>query len=144
MDSDGLLLGAGGLVLSGLVYFAGVWSGRALERRTIKRDDTLREREGREARVSEVVREYRSLVRDTGAGANMHTLRDSGIANLKTDAEAREAIERISANGKNPMGAFWNSLAIEGLDLAEVFRYSRDHDVTVEAAIEAVNRKRFR
>jgi len=140
-DADlALIVAFASLAMAGIVHFASVRRDDDAEERAVKRENKWRADQAREAAITEVVRNYNALRNERVAGANLDTVRDAGIALLENDADVRIAIDRMGANGEDPLRAFRNNPVIQDLDLARVFRYSRDHGGTVESAIEAVFR----
>lgn len=133
-----LLVAVGAIFVSVLVYAGAILRDRALERRTVEREQSWRAEDTREAAIAAIVQEYNNLVRQTGAGASLDTVRDAGIAQLQSDEEVRTAIDRMSAGGQDPMGAYRNHASIEGLDLLAVFRYSVSQKIPIGRAIDAM------
>lgn len=84
-----ILIALGGLVLSGLTYFAGVY-------RTKKQF----EENDRSLRIDRVVAEYMGFVKISRTSGHDGLVR-AGVATLKSDAEIREAIDRITKHGQN-------------------------------------------
>lgn len=101
MDSDNLLIGAGGLILSALTYFAGVSRERKrqLEDRSWQeqRDSAARADHAREQRIGAVAEEYSQLSHLKGMriAAGIQGLLKAGVRTLHDDSEIREAVRRI-------------------------------------------------
>src|SRR5438876_6722293 len=95
MISEQVLISLAVLVVSGLIYFAGV-----------KRAEMRRVEEARIQRISGVVDRYLELAHsnppETGGPDGL--LR-AGIAALASNNEVDEAIGRIAARGEKPLGA---------------------------------------
>lgn len=133
-----LLVAVGAIFVSVLVYAGAILRDRALERRTVEREQSWRTEDTREAAIAAIVQEYNNLVRQTGAGASLDTVRDAGISQLQSDEEVRTAIDRMSASGQDPMGAYRNHASIDGLDLLAVFKYSVSQKIPIGRAIDAL------
>lgn len=107
-----LILALGALVLSILMYFAGV-------QRTKRRY----EREDTEGRINRVVDMYIANSRSLES-SGFHGLIQAGVWTLKTNKEIREACRRIVNHGeKSPFGKLTN--LYEGIDLYEFFSVAK-------------------
>lgn len=110
--SNELLIGVGGLVLSVLTYFAGVWR---TEKRHAKDD--------REQRVQRVFDRYMEFRRTNHTGGT-DGLQKAGIATLESNKEISELIERIIKHGeKHPLGTDAET-TFAGVDLLRFFKYA--------------------
>ena len=123
----GILIGIGGLVLSVLTYFAGVW-------RTEKRLN----REDRETRIRSVFNQYMAF-RRRNYTSGLDGLLKAGAATLNSHDETLELIDRIKRHGeKNPLGQRQLHL-FEGVDLKTFFDYAAEHRINFfQASLEQV------
>ena len=100
MSTEQLLIGLGGLILSGLIYFAGVIRGK----RYREEDSRQRLREERRRRIEKVRDTYLDLslsLRDSGPSA----LVKAGVKSLHDSGEIREVVGWIEQSaGNNPLG----------------------------------------
>lgn len=107
-----VFLTLGGLILSVLTYFAGVWQ---TERR-FRKDD-------RESRIRAVFDRYMEFRRTNYMGG-IDGLLKSGVATLASEDEIRELVERIAAHGeKHPLGGDRDT-AFADVDLCAFFSYA--------------------
>lgn len=113
--SNELLIGLGGLILSGLTYFAGVWR---TERRHAVGD--------RDARVQRVLRKYMEF-RRASYTSGLDGLQKAGVATLKSDDEIYELATLITAHGEpNPLGRDHES-TFKGVSLHKLFQYAAEN-----------------
>ncbi|MDX6770018.1 MAG: hypothetical protein SF051_10840 [Elusimicrobiota bacterium] len=106
MDLDNLLIGLGGLILSVLTYFAGVW-----------RTERQNEASDSEARITRVLNNY-VQASQAGKRNGYHGLSHAGVGTLRNDAEIRELLDRIRKHGQP-----WDPRAqLEGIDTFEFFQ----------------------
>ena len=107
--SNELLIGLGGLVVSGLTYFAGVL-------RAKHRYDTS----ARDRRIQHVVDLYVEKAQ-AAVRSGAHGLHKAGVLTLLDDSECREACQRIAGHGeRHPLEPYRAQLG--GVDLRELFR----------------------
>ena len=112
-----LIIGIGGLLLSVLTYFVGVW-------RTEKRFAA----EDRETRVRRVFEEYMKLRRANYTGG-YDGLQKSGISTLRSNEEIQELINLIVAHGeRHPLGSD-HAKVFNGVDLRKFFLYAVEKQV---------------
>ncbi len=129
-----LLIGLGGLILSGLTYFAGVWR---TERRTAKED--------RNARIQRVFDRYMEFRRTNHTGGT-DGLQKAGVATLCSNDEILELVELIVHHGeKHPLGAD-HEMAFSGVNLLSLFSYAAENRVNflqtpLEEIIKASNQQ---
>lgn len=108
MQIDEVTIGAAGLFLAGLTYFAGIQRGKAAQRRSEKhaermrdeaweREDDLRRNAESAQRVSKVVELVQHFLTPAGGahGTHLETLQEAGIRAL-SDAEIRGAMKQIA------------------------------------------------
>ena len=108
MQIDEVAVGAAGLFLAGLTYFAGIQCGKAAQRRSErhaeqmrddawKREDALRRKAESAERVSKIVERVQWLITTSGGthGVHLETLQEAGIRAL-SDTEIRSAIVEIA------------------------------------------------
>lgn len=109
--SNELLIGIGGLVLSVLTYFAGVW-----------RTEARHKKEDSGERVNRILSAYLEFeTRSKTSG--LDGLLKAGAATLETDAEIREVGNLIRGHGKmNPLTL--ESGILEKVDLKKFFDYA--------------------
>lgn len=109
--SNELLIGIGGLVLSVLTYFAGVW-----------RTEVRHRKEDKGERINRVLSSYLEFeTRSKTSG--LDGLQKAGVATLETDAEIREVGTLIRAHGKlNPLSL--ESGILDKVDLKKFFDYA--------------------
>lgn len=107
-----VLITLGGLVLSVLTYFAGVWR---TERRH-KQDD-------REVRIQRVLQRYMEF-RRTNYTAGLDGLQKSGVATLASNSEIAELAQRIEGHAEiHPLGSD-HAAVFTGVDLHKFFQYA--------------------
>ena len=112
-----LLIGLGGLILSVLTYFAGVW-----------RTERRHSREDRDSRVRRVFDRYMEF-RRSNQTAGLDGLQKAGIATLASGDEIEELLALIVAHGeKHPLGAD-HATAFKGVDLLRFFRFAAERRV---------------
>lgn len=112
-----LIIGIGGLLLSVLTYFAGVW-------RTEKRLAA----EDRQTRVRRVFEKYMGL-RGTNRTGGYDGLQKSGISTLRSNEEIQELINLIVAHGEiHPLGSDHEKV-FNGVDLRKFFLYAAERQV---------------
>lgn len=136
-----LLVGAAGVLVSALTYFAGIRRGEAQERSRQRHAELLQELDHqhqaaledqrlRETAIARVVDDYMKLLR-SATTSGVYGLADSGIASLRDDQDAREAVRRIALQaGKNPLGTASTELA--KIDLVKFFRFFRERGLRFE------------
>lgn len=124
--SNELIIGIGGLVLSVLTYFAGVW-------RAEKRHDAI----DKATRMNAVFDRYMEF-RKSNHTAGMDGLLKAGIATLESDAEIRELSNRIAAHGeRHPLGD--PDEQFENVNLKLLFEYAAKNRVNfLSISIEEV------
>lgn len=106
-----LLIGIGGLVLSVLTYFAGVY-----------RTEVRHRKEDKVERISRVLDSYLKLLA-TSKTSGLGGLQTAGVATLETDTEIRELGELIRAHGKmNPLTI--ESGILNNVNLKKFFDYA--------------------
>jgi hypothetical protein len=104
-----IIIGIGGLILSALTYFAGVY-----------RTERCYERERREKRIDDFVNTFFSQYK--GAGVVIEILIPSGINNLHTDEEIKSALENLRNRlGFHPLRN-WNG-EIEAIGYKKFLNY---------------------
>ncbi len=109
-----IIIGLGGLILSVLMFFAGVI-------RTKKRYD----KEDKANRVEAVFDRYMEFRKTNHTGGYDGLLR-SGVATLKSDAEIRDLAGKITSHGeKTPIGE------LDGVDLKKLFTYAANNNVNL-------------
>ncbi len=114
-----LLIGIGGLILSVLTYFAGVW-------RTERRHAT----EDRETRVRRVFDQYIQFRRTNYTGG-YDGLQKAGVATLGSNAEIQELVRLIVAHGEgHPLGSNHDTV-FQGVDLLKLFKYAAEKRVNL-------------
>ena len=91
-----IFLGAAGIVVSALTYFAGVQRGK----RERAADAQERAREIREARIAGITERY---VANTLKVANMAGALRAGVTSLSDWTEVRDFCERVDAAGETPV-----------------------------------------
>ena len=107
-----VIIGIGGLILSVLTYFAGVW-------RTEKRHTT----QDREARIRRVFERYMGFRRTNYTGG-YDGLQKSGISTLVSNEEIRELMNLIVAHGEaHPLGSD-HKIVFKNVDLLQFFRFA--------------------
>lgn len=112
-----LLIGVGGLVLSVLTYFAGVW-----------RTERRHRAEDKETRIRRVFERYMDL-RSTNQTGGLDGLQKSGISTLASNDEIGELFNLIVSHGeRHPLGSSRDS-EFSGVDLWKFFKYASDHQV---------------
>jgi hypothetical protein len=130
--SNELLIGLGGLVLSVLTYFAGVW-------RTERRHKT----EDRDNRVQRVFAKYMEFRRSNYTGGYDGALK-AGIATLESNEEVEDFCALVVGHGEaHPLGSD-HATVFKDVDLLKFFRYAAQNRVNflttpIEKAIEASN-----
>jgi hypothetical protein len=107
-----ILIGIGGLLLSILTYFAGVW-----------RTEERLSKEERNSRIQRVFDPYMEF-RRSNYTSGFDGLQKAGVATLQSDEEIPELIELIGNHGEtNPLGR--NSAHLfESVDLKKFFDYA--------------------
>ena len=106
--SDNLIIGLGGILLSVLTYFAGVYR---TERRHNKQDKSKR--------IQYVLARYMEF-RKNNKTAGLDGLQKAGVATLKDDSEIRELVSKIIQHGEDdPLQR--SSLKMNGVDLKLFF-----------------------
>jgi hypothetical protein len=125
--SDEVLLALVALLVSALIYFAGVQRGARQERARQSHEERL-ERERNDRRLAEkVADEYVHLVRNA-RDSGPHALASLGLQSLGSDALIRHAIHEMKVRtGKNPWAG--EESHIEGVDLVEFFRLATENRV---------------
>jgi hypothetical protein len=127
-----LLIGAGALVVAGLVYFGGIRHGIALQRRSEnhaermraeqwQRDEAVRREEASARRVSEFVQHVQWLLTPAGGthGIHLETLQEAGVRALP-DSEIRLALREVAARTRIVLPeSEW--VELEQVDLQKVF-----------------------
>ena len=107
-----IIIGIGGLILSALTYFAGVY-----------RSDRRYRKQQKEKRIENVLNRYMEF-RKTGETADLDGLQRAGIGMLKNDKEIREVVDLIMKYGeKDPLQR--RSLEMDGIDLKVFFEEAR-------------------
>jgi hypothetical protein len=115
--SNDFLIGFGGLVLSVLTYFAGVW-------RTERRHKT----EDRDNRVQRVFAKYMDFRRTNRTGGYDGALK-AGIATLKSNEEINEFCALVLAHGEtHPLGPDYATV-FKDVDLLKFFGYAAQNRV---------------
>ena len=103
-----IIIGIGGLILSALTYFAGVYR---TDRRYIKQE--------KEKRIENVLNRYMEF-RKTGKTAGLDGLYKAGVGTLKNDKEIREVVDLIIKYGEtDPLQR--PALEMDGMDLKVFF-----------------------
>lgn len=150
--TDEAWLGLGALLVAALVYWAARRNDNALEARTIQRDqelearviereETRRESDAREARIDRVVTSYQNLMLLERAGSNTDTLKRSGVAELRDEAELWEAVRRIRNHGSDPLSDI--RVPFDGsFDVLNALRLSLVQQCSVAEAIRELRRAR--
>lgn len=127
--------------MSALTYFAGIRRGESQERSRQRHAERLQQldhqhqaaledRRLRETAISRVVDDYMKLLR-SATTSGIYGLADSGIASLRDDQDAREAVRRIELQAGNPpLGAASTELA--NIDLVKFFRFFRERGLRFE------------
>jgi hypothetical protein len=130
--TDELLIALGGLVLSVLTYFAGVW-----------RTERRHQKDDRAKRVERVFAKYMEFRRGNYTAGCDGALK-AGIATLESNAEIAEFSKLVVGHGEiHPLGLD-HSTAFENVHLLRFFRYAAENRVNflstpVEKVIEASN-----
>jgi hypothetical protein len=107
-----VLIGIGGLILSVLTYFAGVW-------RTERRHMT----EDRETRIRRVFERYMEFRRTNNTGG-YDGLQKSGISTLASNEEITELTCLIVAHGEaHPLGSD-HEVVFKNVDLLQFFKFA--------------------
>jgi hypothetical protein len=142
-ESDNLIIGIAGVVLSGLTYFAGKAHARrqlqdqraheAAQAELARQHDwALEAARVREAGIARVVDAWLDLVRRAQSGG-VHALFDVHPEQLPDDAAVREAVRRIEqSSGRSLWGEFASTM--ESVDQREFFLFMRRHGITFYAA----------
>jgi hypothetical protein len=118
MNSE-LIIAIGGLVLSVLTYFAGVWR---TERRYVQED--------REIKIQRVFERYMEF-RKTNQTGGTDGLLKAGVATLDSDAEIQEVVLRIVNHGqKHPLGKN-HQADFGGISLTKYFKYAAENNVNI-------------
>lgn len=127
--SNEILIGIGGLVLTVLAYFAGVW--RAEKRHAA---------EDRGARIKHVFDTYMGL-RRISRTAGCDGLLKSGISTLKSNEEIQELLELIVRHGENhPLGSNHDNV-FQKVDLLKFFEYATQERINfLSVSVEQVIR----
>ena len=122
-----VLIGIGGLILSVLTYFAGVW-------RTEKRHVT----QDREARIRRVFERYMEFRRTNYTGG-YDGLQKSGISTLASNEEITELTNLIVAHGEaHPLGSD-HEVVFKNVDLLQFFKFAAEKRVNfVTTPVERV------
>jgi hypothetical protein len=116
-----LIVAVGGIILSVLTYFAGVW-------RTEKRHRT----EDREIRLRRVFDQYMGYRRTNFTGG-YDGLQRSGVSTLKSNAEIEEVCRLVVSHGEaHPLGSDRDAV-FQGVDLVKLFAYSAEKRVNLVA-----------
>jgi hypothetical protein len=111
-----ILIGIGGLILSVLTYFAGVY-------RTAKRLS----KDDRNARIQRVFEKYIAF-RRTNYTSGFDGLQKAGTATLESDDEIRELIALIIKHGEsNPLGG--KASLFDRVDLKRFFDYAANKQI---------------
>jgi len=106
-----ILIGLGGIILSGLTYFAGV---KRTEKKFLQTE--------RQARIQSVLEKYRQFLKGNTTGG-FDGLQKAGIATLASNDEIFELIDLIVKHGEgHPFGRYAEMLESE--DLKKLFDYS--------------------
>ena len=112
-----LLIGLGGLVLSILTYFAGIW-------RTERRHAV----EDRESRIQRVFDRYMDFRRTNQTGGT-DGLSKAGVATLHSNDEILKLLNLIVSHGEmHPLGAD-HAAVFAGVDLLHLFKYAREKNI---------------
>lgn len=115
--SNEVLIGTGGLILSVLTYFAGVW-------RTENRHTT----QDREARIRRVFERYMEFRRTNYTGG-YDGLQKSGISTLASNEEIMELMNLIVAHGEaHPLGSD-HKVVFNNVNLLQFFRFAAEKRV---------------
>ena len=115
--SDEFLIALGGLILSVLTYFAGVW-------RTERRHKT----QDSEARIHRVFQEYMKFRRSNYTGG-YDGAQKAGAAMLQTNDELLSFAALVVGHGEmHPFGTD-HATVFEGVDLLKFFRYAAEKRV---------------
>ena len=114
--SDQLIIGFGGILLSVLAYFAGVYR---TERRYKKQD--------KDRRIDNVLARYMEF-RKSNKTAGLDGLQKAGVATLKNDSEIRELVTLIKHHGENdPLQR--PAIKMDGIDLKAFFEKAADEEI---------------
>jgi hypothetical protein len=114
--SDNLIIGLGGILLSVLTYFAGVYR---TERRYKKQD--------KGKRIEHVLARYMEF-RKNNKTAGLDGLQKAGVATLKDDSEIRELASIIIKHGENdPLQR--SALKMDGIDLKLFFEKASEEKI---------------
>ena len=109
---DEILIGIAGLVLSALMYFAGV-----------KRTEKRLQKEDKESRIDAVFSRYMDFRRTNKTGGCDGLLK-AGVATLESNFEIRELATRIVNHGeKNPING------LDTVDLKILFTYAAKNGI---------------
>ena len=127
--SNELLIGIGGLILSVLTFFAGVWR---TERRHAAQD--------RQTRIRRVFDKYMEFRRTNYTGG-YDGLQKAGVSTLASNQEIQELAQLIVLHGEqHPLGSN-NDNVFRGVDLLRLFKYAAERRVNfVTTRIEDVIR----
>jgi len=103
-----IIIGIGGLLLSALTYFAGVY-----------RTELRYKKKAKEKRIENVVNRYMEF-RKANETAGLDGLQRAGVGTLKDDAEIREVVNIIMKYGEtDPLQR--PAVQIDGIDLKVFF-----------------------
>jgi hypothetical protein len=122
-----ILIGLAALVVSVLVYFAGVQRGIRQARAQQTHEEKLERERNERQLASKVADEYVTLVR-TSRDAGPHAMATLGLHGLKSDRLIRQAIHEMGVRtARNPWGD--EEQHVQGLDLVEFFRLAAENRV---------------
>jgi hypothetical protein len=150
-----LLIALGGLLLSGLTYFAGVQRGKRdtavrqhqekdLAESQQEHERALERERQREARVTAAVERYADLYQ-RGISSAIYGLADSGLGLLHSDEEIRQAVDRMhQITRDNPWGTLGHHF--DKVDLLTFFKFVSERRInfanqSVEQVIEQMKRE---
>ena len=122
---DAVLIGAGGLILSVLLYFGVIERGKRAERRRLavldSQDDKQYQRTLADAKVEKY---WNSVSRNYSSG--IQALVMLGLYELDSDERVRDAIESMRLRtGNDPLSPHFRK-TLEGVDLREFFRHAAE------------------
>ena len=125
--SNEVLIGIGGLILSVLTYFAGVW-----------RTENRHSNQDREARIRRVFERYMEFRRTNYTGG-YDGLQKAGISTLASNEEITELVNLILAHGEaHPLGSDHDAV-FKSVNLLQFFRYAAEKRVNfVTTPVERV------
>jgi hypothetical protein len=130
-----ILIGLAALVVSALIYFAGVQRGIRQARAQQTHEEKLERERNERQLASKVADEYVALVRNS-RDAGPHAMVTLGLHGLKSDTLIRQAIHEMEVRtGRNPWGG--EEQHVHGLDLVEFFRLAAENQVNFfESTVE--------